>query len=119
MASSLNTSMSKTNLDKFLLDAFGVEENIFNVAELFDAAKQGNATAWASVAAALELDNGQSARLLIALNKARSSKAPAPTPPAKPTAVFDKATLNRMERLSKATVGQAAARVVAMSAERR
>ena len=63
----LSPKMSRSDLDKFLSDAFGIASNPFPVDELFDAAKPVNQTAWAMIQRMLQLDDATSARLVMAL----------------------------------------------------
>ena len=68
--------------------------------------RPANAAAWPMVQRMLSIDDKMSARLVLALTNARSSKAPPPAPP--PREQLDAATLNRLEKGAKATVGEQA-----------
>ena len=60
--------MSKAELDDFLRQGFGVEMNPWEVDEVFEFAR--NPAAWAPVSRVFKLDDVQSPRLVLALEKA-------------------------------------------------
>ena len=72
----LHPSMTKADMDKFLVAAFAVKENPYSVEELFDAAQ--DPAAWPAVQKVLALEDLAGSRLMVALNKARKNKNKAP-----------------------------------------
>ena len=99
----LHPSNSKDELDAFLRQAFNVDFNPWEPAEIFEFAR--NPAAWQPVQRVFKLDDVQSPRLVSALEKARKSKPPPPPPPPKQPQSFDDATINRMNAMSSAKPG--------------